>query len=69
MITVGEVPFESKVTGNVEYLPMGVSLMALPGSDLMLMDIAQKCLEQANRPTTVYAGKSMFCSESSALAL
>lgn len=42
---------------------MGISLMALPGSDLMLMDIAQKCLELAGRPTTVFAGRSMFHSE------
>lgn len=57
---VGHVPFISKVTGNEEYLPMGISLMALPGSDLMLLDIAQACLEKAGRPTKVFTGKSMF---------
>lgn len=29
--TVGETPFQSKITGNCEYLPVAISLLASPG--------------------------------------
>ncbi|KAM3073532.1 hypothetical protein ACMFMG_004574 [Clarireedia jacksonii] len=59
-IQIGHVPFESNVTGNTEYLPCAVSIMATPGRDLQLMDIAKDRLEKVGRLTSVFAGKWMF---------
>ncbi|OJD30648.1 glutamyl-trna amidotransferase [Diplodia corticola] len=59
-IPIGQVPYVSKVTGREELLPMGISLMASPGYDLVLMDLMLKCLEHANRPTRVRTGRHMF---------
>ncbi|KAF2205659.1 amidase signature enzyme [Delitschia confertaspora ATCC 74209] len=59
-IPIGECPFTSKVTGNIEKLPVAVSLIASPGHDLELFDVARGCLEKAGRPTRVLTGKTLF---------
>ena len=59
-VPIGQVPFDSKVTHEREYLPVGISLLAMPGQDMELFELAQKCLEEAGRATKVYAGKKMF---------
>lgn len=50
----------SKITGNKEYLPCAISLLAAPGSDLLLMDLARDVLEKSGRRTSVEVGKWMF---------
>lgn len=59
-VPIGEVPFDSKVTREREYLPVGISLLAMPGWDMELFELAQKCLGNSGRATEVYAGKRMF---------
>ncbi|OCL12401.1 amidase signature enzyme [Glonium stellatum] len=60
VVPIGEIPYQSKVSGIEEHLPVSIGLMALPGSDLMLMDLARECLKKAGRPTRVHAGRHMF---------
>jgi len=59
-IPIGQVPYLSKITGNKEYLPCAVSLLAAPGSDLLLLDLARDVLEKSGRRTSVEVGKWMF---------
>ncbi|KAF2108478.1 amidase signature domain-containing protein [Lophiotrema nucula] len=59
-IPIGEYPFESKCSGNIEKLPIAISMIAAPGEDLILFDIASDCLKKAGRPTQVLAGKKLF---------
>ncbi|CAG8957725.1 hypothetical protein HYFRA_00000061 [Hymenoscyphus fraxineus] len=59
-VPIGQVPFKSKVTGNTEHLPVAISLLGSPGSDLELMDIARNCLKKAGRPTRVLPGAKLF---------
>lgn len=63
VVPIGEIPYQSKVSGTEEHLPVGIGLMALPGSDMMLMDLAQECLVRAGRPTRVHTGRRMFKKE------
>lgn len=72
----GQIPYESRISGRKEYLPVVTNLMSLPGrlihvsirycadmgagTDLELMDTAQKFLEAVGRPTIVSSGKQMF---------
>jgi len=55
-VPIGQVPFNSRVTGRVENLPVTISLLSSPGRDLELFDIARDCLTKAGRPLNVLAG-------------
>ena len=35
VVPVGEIPYQSKVSGMEEHLPVGVGLMALPGTCIL----------------------------------
>lgn len=59
-IPIGYSAFESKVTGKTGNLPVAISLLACPGRDLELFDIALGTLKQAGRPLAVKAGPEMF---------
>ncbi|KAH8780104.1 amidase signature domain-containing protein [Diaporthe sp. PMI_573] len=59
-IPIGTTPYDSKVTGQTEKLPIGISILGEPGRDMELFDIAYNCLKQAGRPTSVKAGYEMF---------
>lgn len=59
-IPVGETPFQSKVTGTREHIPVAVSMLASPGRDMELFDLALGCLKRSGRPTVVCAGKKLF---------
>jgi len=32
IVPIGEIPYQSKATGTEEHLPVGIGLMALPGT-------------------------------------
>jgi hypothetical protein len=32
VVPIGEIPYQSKVSGTEEHLPVGIGLMALPGT-------------------------------------
>jgi Asp-tRNA(Asn)/Glu-tRNA(Gln) amidotransferase A subunit family amidase len=57
---VGQVAYESRVSNRREFLPVGISLLSAPGTDLELLDMVVSCLEHSGRPTTVLTGKTMF---------
>lgn len=59
-IPIGEVTFESVVSKRVEHLPVAVSLLAAPHTDLQLIDWATDMLEGSGRPGQVAAGRRLF---------
>ncbi|GAP82416.1 putative glutamyl-tRNA amidotransferase subunit A [Rosellinia necatrix] len=65
IVPVGEVPYNSRVSGKEEMLPVCVSVMGVPHSDLNLLETVQKILEGSNRWTTVGTGRSMFLNHDS----
>ncbi|KAL8731036.1 MAG: hypothetical protein Q9166_003687 [cf. Caloplaca sp. 2 TL-2023] len=52
-IPIGQVPFESRVSGRTEHLPVAVSLLAAPGRDIELISQIEACLHEAGRPTNL----------------
>lgn len=63
VVPVGQISYESRISRQIEYLPVGLSLMGAPGTDLELIGKAQACLEKAGRPTRVLVGSLMFAKE------
>ena len=60
VVPIGQSEYHSRVSQRKELLPIGVSLLAAPGEDLALLELAETCLEQSHRPTQVAAGGNMF---------
>ena len=60
VVPAGQVTYGSRVSQRDELLPVGVSLLGAPGSDLELLDLVATCLEESGRPTEVIVGKTMF---------
>jgi len=59
-IPIGELEFHSRISGLDEYLPVVVSLLGPPGSDMALIHTARRVLENSGRPTSVKTGSRMF---------
>ena len=59
-IPMGETEYHSRVSGRIEKLPVGISVMASPGLDRELFACVLKCLRDSGRPSCVHGGKSMF---------
>ncbi|KAF2827441.1 amidase signature enzyme [Ophiobolus disseminans] len=51
-VPIGQIPYQSRVSRNEEYLPLTVTLF--------LLETTQRILEAAQLPTTVKTGKVMF---------
>ncbi|KAF2658829.1 amidase signature enzyme [Lophiostoma macrostomum CBS 122681] len=60
VIPIGQNPYESKVSGLIEYAPIVTTLIGPARSDQTLVDVASNALIQAGWPTTVLAGRLMF---------
>lgn len=60
VLPVGQTAYLSKVTERTEYLPFTASIAGAPGSDLMLLKLANGTLEKAGWPTKVLAGSRAF---------
>lgn len=60
VIPIGEIPYDSKITGREEYLPVGVNVVGTPGSDFWLLDTMKTLLEKSGRPTAVQTGSRIF---------
>ncbi|EHY56091.1 hypothetical protein HRR83_006537 [Exophiala dermatitidis] len=58
-IPVAEVPYLSAVTNTIEYLPVSISLIGPPGSDLELFNVIAS-LHKAGVILDVAAGKQLF---------
>lgn len=60
LVPSGQIAHQSKVTGREEFLPIAISLLSAPGTDLELMDSVFKCLKHSARATEAATGKRMF---------
>lgn len=60
VVPIGEVPYESRVTGRREWLPVGVNLVGAPGMDKWLFDAVTMVLEASGRPDKVSSGSRIF---------
>ncbi|THZ54669.1 amidase signature enzyme, partial [Aureobasidium pullulans] len=60
IIPVGQVPYDSRISGLKEYMPIVSSLMGARGSDLMLINLAEAVLNNAKWPTEVMTGREAF---------
>jgi len=58
--TAGQIPFNSRITGQQEYLPMAVSLLGAPETDLELIEMTEGFLKHAKRSSRVQTGRTMF---------
>jgi len=57
---VGEIPYDSIVTKGEEPLPIAVSVIGTPGTDLILADLVEKGMKAGGLPTRVKTGRSMY---------
>ena len=58
--SVTQLPYQSRITGQEEKLPMVISFMGAPGTDMRLLEWTIDSLRKSNRPTKVKAGKVAF---------
>ncbi|CAG8264554.1 unnamed protein product [Penicillium salamii] len=59
-VPIGEIQYHSRITENMETLPVMAGLMGMPGADRELVQVALYSLEKLNLPTRIQTGKSMF---------
>ncbi len=59
-VPIGDVLYESRITGRTEHLPVVVDLVAAPGSDWELVAAVERVLRLSGRPSVVRTGKRMF---------
>ncbi|CAG8984104.1 hypothetical protein HYALB_00010605 [Hymenoscyphus albidus] len=59
-VPITELPYESRITGKTEQLPMVVSLMGRPGRDQELLTWTLDALQKSGRPTQVKTGRTAF---------
>lgn len=60
VVPIGDVPYESRITGQTEHLPVVANLVAAPGKDWELMAAVERIMALSGRPTVVKTGKRMF---------
>ncbi|KAK1833473.1 amidase signature domain-containing protein [Podospora conica] len=60
LIPIGQNPYQSRVSGREEFAPIFTTLVGGPGTDLMLLDLAQQTLDKAGWPSKVLTGRTMF---------
>ncbi|KAK0702782.1 amidase signature domain-containing protein [Lasiosphaeris hirsuta] len=60
IVPIGQNPFQSRVSGNIEYAPIVGSLVGARGTDLMLPSTVVGALTHARWPTTVLVGRNTF---------
>lgn len=61
VVPIGEIPYESRITGRQEWLPVGVNLVGAPGMDRWLFDAVAMVLKSSGRPDRVSSGRRAFC--------
>jgi hypothetical protein len=60
VVPIGEFPYHSRISNREEFLPVGVDVVGLPGSDLWLIDTLEGCLKSSGRPQIVRTGTRCF---------
>lgn len=63
VVPIGDVPYVSRITERVEYLPVVVNVVGVPGRDWELLGAVEKVLENSVRPSTVVTGSRIFTQE------
>ncbi|KAH8812887.1 amidase signature domain-containing protein [Xylogone sp. PMI_703] len=63
-IPISQIPYQSRITRTEEQLPMVVSLMGAPGTDLELLQWAIKALHKSGRLIQVNTGRTIFKQDS-----
>lgn len=59
-VTVGQNPYQSRVSTREEFAPIFTTIVGGPHTDLRLLAVAQRVLGRAGWPRTVLAGRFMF---------
>lgn len=57
---VGQMPYQSRISGRLEHRPIGSTILGAKGSDLMLIKLAEAAFRAASWPTSVDVGRYMF---------
>ncbi|KAI1177466.1 amidase signature enzyme [Nemania sp. FL0916] len=60
VVPIGDVPYESKITQKIEYLPVVANVVGAPGTDFQLLRIISQVMKLSERPTSVAVGSRMF---------
>ncbi|KAI0856904.1 putative amidase [Xylaria cubensis] len=60
IIPIGQKPYDSRISGREEYLPIVSSFMGAKGSDVMLINLAEAALRSGKWPTEVKTGREAF---------
>lgn len=60
VIPIGEIPYQSRVTGNQEFLPVAINVVGTPGMDYWVLESMRTVLLKSGRPSKVNAGSRMF---------
>lgn len=60
VVPIGQLPYQSRISHREEQLPVAVSILSAPGTDLWLIETARMCLENSGRSTTMMTGSNMF---------
>ncbi len=53
-------PYQSRITNNLEHRPIGSTVVGAKGCDLMLLTLAKAAFDAASWPTTISTGRYMF---------
>lgn len=59
-ILVGSIGYTSRVTQRAESLPVAVSVMSPPGTDMMLISALRDAFVRSVRPLAVRTGREMY---------
>ncbi|KAH8753093.1 amidase [Diaporthe sp. PMI_573] len=59
-LPIGEIPYISGITHQKESLPISVSVVSSPGTDLPLIDLVHDALLHANRPVVLKTGRQIL---------
>lgn len=57
---VGQIPYDSRVSGRLEHLPVVASLAGVKGSEPLLLKIAEGAMKEAGWTTEVMTGELCF---------
>ncbi|KAF5565565.1 amidase signature domain-containing protein [Fusarium napiforme] len=60
VIPIGEMPYHSKISNKIEYLPVVANFVAAPGRDHELLEAVEVIQERSKRPKVVSTGSRIF---------
>jgi hypothetical protein len=59
-IPIGEIPYQSRTTGNQEQLPVAINVVRTPGMDDWVLESMRTVLRKSGRPCRVKPGSRIF---------